>query len=252
MPLRLASICLPRNCSAALVRPSWAKFPTFRTCNSVCKFGSPSWSAERSSCFSSSTSSGATASAIPSSTLSARSPAINGLKAKKAGIGPPFSNSLLWELLDADQIDQAQHFTFRDVIERASIFFFEAFAQIFRGDKTCFAVGQVTPRLLAQFHERSMREPHHVRLAINKEFRVDGVRVPRGDAVPQMRKPALIGLPAQLRSHLKRADELAHRAGIGKYGACCHVVSFVNILLNICAEMLRAFTMTDQMFDAGS
>ncbi len=60
-----------------------------------------------------------------------------------------------------------------------------------------------------------MREPHDVWLAIDKEFRVDGVRVPCGDAVPHMREAALIGLAAQFRSHFKRADELAHRAGIG-------------------------------------
>jgi hypothetical protein len=53
-----------------------------------------------------------------------------------------------------------------------------------------------------------------MRFAVDKEFCVDGVRVPRGNAVPHMREAALVGLPAQFGGYFERADELAHRPGI--------------------------------------
>jgi hypothetical protein len=61
--------------------------------------------------------------------------------------------------------------------------------------------------------------------AIHKKLAVNRVRVPRGDPVPHVREAALIGLAAQLRSHFKSADELAHRAGIRQYRACGHAIS---------------------------
>jgi hypothetical protein len=42
----------------------------------------------------------------------------------------------------------------------------------------------------------------------------------------------VIDLPAQFRGYVKSADELAHGAGICKYWACGHAVSFGKIVLN--------------------
>jgi hypothetical protein len=129
-------------------------------------------------------------------------------------------------LLDDDLGDQAQDIVVSHVVEWPHIFFFEAFAQILGGDKTRFAVRQVTPSFIAELHERRVRQSHNMGLAIDKKLRVNRVRVACGDAVPQMRKAALIRLPAQFGSDFKRADELAHRAGIGKYWECRHALSF--------------------------
>ena len=48
--------------------------------------------------------------------------------------------ALQGSLLDADLIDQAQHFIMRHVVQRAHVFFLEALAQILGGDITGFAV----------------------------------------------------------------------------------------------------------------
>jgi hypothetical protein len=67
-------------------------------------------------------------------------------------------------------------------------------------------------------------------LAIDKKLRVNRVRVSRRNSIPHVREAALIRLPSQLGSHFKGADELAHRAGICKYWACCHARSSGTIL----------------------
>jgi len=46
----------------------------------------------------------------------------------------------------------------RHVIEETLILFFQAFAKIFRGDKTCFPVGEVSARLFVKFNKSGMRE----------------------------------------------------------------------------------------------
>jgi hypothetical protein len=102
----------------------------------------------------------------------------------------------------------------RNVVERADIFFFEAFAQIFRGYEAGFAVGQVASGFFAEFYEGGVGQSNDVSLAIDKEFRVDGVRVAGGDAVPHVREAALVGLPRQFGNHFEGADELTHGAGI--------------------------------------
>jgi hypothetical protein len=61
-----------------------------------------------------------------------------------------------------------------------------------------------------------MRQPQNQRLAVHKEFRVNRIRVARRDAVPHVRKPALVRFASQLGSHLERAHESAHRAAIGQ------------------------------------
>src|SRR6266481_10129489 len=55
--------------------------------------------------------------------------------------------------------------------------------------------------------------------------------MPRGNAVPHVRKTALKGLPAQFGSHFEGADELAHRAGVRKYWVCCQAISLLTSLL---------------------
>jgi hypothetical protein len=62
-------------------------------------------------------------------------------------------------------------------------------------------------------------------LAIDKKLRVNGVRMPRRNAIPHVREAALIRLPGQLGSYFEGADELAHRAGIREYWACRHAIS---------------------------
>src|SRR6266478_2930983 len=133
-------------------------------------------------------------------------------------------------LLDADLRDEPKDFGFRDVVERAHIFFLEPLAQVLRGDKARFPVGQVAPGLLAEFHKRGVRQADDMGLAIDKKLGVNGVRMPRGNAVPHVRKAALIRLRGQFGSHFEGADELAHRAGIGKYWAYCHARSLADCL----------------------
>src|SRR5260370_1968321 len=69
-------------------------------------------------------------------------------------------------------------------------------------------------------------------LAIDKQLRVNRVRVARRNAVPHVREAALIRLPTQFRSDFERANELAHGAGIRKYCACPHALSSADCLLN--------------------
>jgi hypothetical protein len=69
-----------------------------------------------------------------------------------------------------------------------------------------------------------------MRRTIDKKLRVNRVRVPRRNPVPHVRKSALIRLPTQFGSHFECADELAHRAGICKYWACCHARSSGTVL----------------------
>jgi len=100
------------------------------------------------------------------------------------------------------------------VVERANIFFFEAFTQIFGGYKAGFAVGQVTSGLFSEFHEGGVGQSDDVGLAIHEKLRVDGIRVAGGDAIPHVREAALMSLTRQFGSHFEGADELAHGAGI--------------------------------------
>src|SRR6266404_7132588 len=118
-------------------------------------------------------------------------------------------------LLDSDLLDQAQDVGFRHVVEWPLVFFFQPLAQKIRGDEAGFAVGQVAAKAFAEFHEGLVRQPQDQRLAIDKKFRVDGVRVARGNAVPHVRKPALKYGAGQLGSHLKGAHKGAHGAAIG-------------------------------------
>src|SRR6267143_4665403 len=65
-----------------------------------------------------------------------------------------------------------------------------------------------------------------MRLAIDKELRVNRVCMARGNTVPHMREAALVCFPAQFGSDFESAYELAHRAGIRKHWACHHAFSF--------------------------
>src|SRR6266403_3098437 len=225
MPLPSESTCLRHNWSAGLDRTSSARFRISATFRWGCNSPWRSWSAGRCSCFSSYTSSGGMASATRPSTRSMPNRATDPRK-QKGGAKPVASAFLAEELLFyANLCDQAQNFALRHVVERAQIIFFEALAQIFRGDKAGFAIGQVALALFTELHESGMRQPDNVRGAVHEKFGVDGVRVPGGDAVPHVREAALVRLIGELRSHFERADELAHGAGIREYGACRQAIS---------------------------
>src|SRR5438477_13026190 len=102
----------------------------------------------------------------------------------------PLLNAKLKLLLNADLVDQAENFGFRDIVKRAQVVFFQALAQIFRSDETCFAVRQVTLSLRPEFDEGVVRQSDHMSLAIDKEFRVNGVGMAGRDAVPHVREAA--------------------------------------------------------------
>ena len=68
-----------------------------------------------------------------------------------------------------------------------------------------------------------MRHPHHHFAAIDQKFGVHRVAVARGNAVPEMRKLAMVGLIGQARGNVEFADELAHRAQIWNSYGCRHV-----------------------------
>lgn len=86
-----------------------------------------------------------------------------------------------------------------DVVEFTLVFFFQAFAEKFGGDKAGFAVGEVAAGLFAKFRERSMREANDARVAfvVKEKFSVDGVCVAGGDAVPHVGETAMIDTAAQ-------------------------------------------------------
>jgi hypothetical protein len=69
--------------------------------------------------------------------------------------------------------------------------------------------------VLAKFHEGRVGQAKDDGFAVDKKFRVDGVRVARGNPVPHVRKPALKYGTGQLGSHFKIAHKRAHFAAIG-------------------------------------
>src|ERR1035438_2495900 len=121
-----------------------------------------------------------------------------------------------WALLDADGVDQPEHVVVEDVVERAYVLFFEAFAQVFGRHEAALAVGQVAASAISEGDERGVRESDDVGFAIDVKFCVDGVGVTRGDTVPHMGEAALISLPGKLGSYVEGSDERAHRPGIGQ------------------------------------
>src|SRR5262249_4845569 len=105
----------------------------------------------------------------------------------------PKSAGRLPALLNADLRNQTKDVVVEDVIEFALVFFFQAFAQEFCSDEAGFSVGQFTAGLFAEHDEGRMRKSDDTSIAviIEKEFRVNRVRVARGDAVPNVRKLAV-------------------------------------------------------------
>src|SRR6266849_8023931 len=99
-------------------------------------------------------------------------------------------------LLDAYHLDEPLHFLVRHIVERALVFFFQAFAKIFRGDKTCFAVGQVSAGLFAKFNKGGMREANDAACSIHFELSVDSVAVARRYGAPDVRKAAIVDVAA--------------------------------------------------------
>jgi hypothetical protein len=108
--------------------------------------------------------------------------------------------------------DDLIYFIMGDIVERAHIFFLKPLAQIFRGNKARFAVGQVPPGFFPKFDKRRVRKSHDVPFTIYVELCIDGVAMARGDGIPDMRKAAIVNMPTELRGDIKRANELAHGA----------------------------------------
>ena len=134
---------------------------------------------------------------------------------RKAGLKPGlYSHRSGKHLFNSDLIDQAKDIVVVDVVEGALVFFLEALAQVFGGDEAGFAVGQVASGAFAEFHEGGVRKAHDEALAIDQEFRVDGVGMARSDAVPIVGEAAVVDLSAQFRGYVKCADKLAHGAGV--------------------------------------
>jgi hypothetical protein len=59
-----------------------------------------------------------------------------------------------------------------------------------------------------------MRKAHHHDVAVDKKFGIDGIAVARGNAVPQVRKPAFIGVAGEFGSDFEGAYKFFHGAGI--------------------------------------
>src|SRR3984893_4743724 len=119
-------------------------------------------------------------------------------------------------LANADLVAQANPVLFQNAVERAPVFFLEPLAQVLGGDEARLAVGQVAPGALPELHERRVGQAQNDGRAIYKELRVDGVAVPRGNAVPHVREPALMRLAGKFRGHFKSTHKRAHRARIGE------------------------------------
>lgn len=87
-----------------------------------------------------------------------------------------------------------------DVVEFSFVLFLEVFAQIFGSDKAGFAVGQLASSFFAKRDEGGVRKANDecVALVIQKKFCVDGVGVARGDAIPHVRKPAVVNSAGEL------------------------------------------------------
>src|SRR5689334_5813883 len=68
-------------------------------------------------------------------------------------------------LLDADLGNETSHIFLGDVIELAFVFFFQAFAQIFRGNEARFTVAEVAAGPGAEFDERRVCQANDQRVA---------------------------------------------------------------------------------------
>src|ERR1700683_1691180 len=126
-------------------------------------------------------------------------------------------------LLDADGVDQAEHVVVEHIVKRANVFFLQAFTQVFGGNEAAVAVGEVTSGAIAKRDERGVRESHHVRFAVDVEFCVDGVGVARRDAVPHVRKTAVVDLAGEFRGYVEDSDERAHGPAVGQRRLCDRV-----------------------------
>ncbi len=87
-------------------------------------------------------------------------------------------------LARAQTLDQARNIHVGHIVEIVLVFFLKTLTKIFRGHVAGFAIGQVAARASSKFGESRVRQAHDNIAAIDKEFRVDGVTVARGDAIP--------------------------------------------------------------------
>ncbi len=117
-------------------------------------------------------------------------------------------------LLDTDLSDQPGHVFAGHVIQLSFVFFFQPFFQIICGDETGFPVTQIARSFLAEFHEAGVVQPDDQSFTIHKKFRVDGIAMTRGNAIPHVRKAALINFAGKLRSYFECAYKLAHGPGV--------------------------------------
>jgi len=95
-------------------------------------------------------------------------------------------------LLDANLPNQPGHILASDVVEGALIFLFQPFLQVFRRDKTGFAIGQIAAGLLPKSDKTSVIQADDQGFAVDKELGIKRVGMACGNAVPDVRKAALI------------------------------------------------------------
>ena len=93
-------------------------------------------------------------------------------------------------------------------------------SQIVRGNEARLAVRHIPPAALAKFYKRGMRQSDHHHFAVHKKLGINRVAVPRSNPVPQIRKPAPVGLPRQPRSNLEGAHKFLHRPRISQHRTC--------------------------------
>lgn len=88
-------------------------------------------------------------------------------------------------------------FVVGDIVERAVVLLFQAFAQILRSNKTSFAVGEVASGFVAKFDEGGVGKTNDAAGAINVELGIDGVTVAGGNGVPDVGEAAIVDVAAQ-------------------------------------------------------
>src|SRR5260370_27395984 len=66
-----------------------------------------------------------------------------------------------------------------------------------------------------------MSQSQHYTLAIDEKLAIHSIGVARRDSIPAVRKPAAIQVIGHLRRHVKRANEITHRADVWNRGNLC-------------------------------
>src|SRR5712692_8146561 len=101
-------------------------------------------------------------------------------------------------LADAELVDQAKDIRGGDIVNGVFALLLEPLAEVFGSEEAGLAVGQVAPGARAKLPKRGMGQADDHAAAVHEEFAVNRVAVARGDAVPQVRKAAVVELVGEL------------------------------------------------------